>query len=200
MRSINSSGRSMLISARIQQIRGIDAAVLRPRAEMPPASRPLRFRRQYRGRTAIAANRGVALCVQRIDMNRVLGDVLLHLLVVEVDERIDADGVRLGIEREHRHAGPRPAVAATKARNERVVLIGDANQRLVLPHVAALPLPLGSRYSTPYFAVCSSIVSSGCERDDVQPVSLNRAGRVSSVSWNSTPVSTNSTGMSSCNS
>src|SRR3984957_8786467 len=84
------------------EVGGIDAAVHRPGAEVPPAARAGRLAGEDRSRAAVAADRRVTLRVQRVDDHVVLCDVFLHLLVREHGQNIDPDAVHLRVDGDNR--------------------------------------------------------------------------------------------------
>ena len=128
---------------------------------MTPAAGSLGFVRQHGSCAAVTADRRESLRVQRVDNNVVLSDVRFEVFVVEFRQWIDSNRVCFDVDCQNRADRSLTAIAAAQTSNERVVLTGYFREWLDLSGMAALFLPSGVRYSTPYFSVCSCIVSSG---------------------------------------
>ena len=116
----------------------VDAAVDGPGAEMSPASGSFGFAWQNGRRAAVAADRCETLRVERVDDDVVLLDVGFQVVVVEFGQWVDSDGVRFDIDRQDRADASLAAVTASKAADERVVLVSDLAEWLDFPSVAAL--------------------------------------------------------------
>lgn len=76
------------------EVRRINAAVDAPGAKMSPPTSPLGLTWQYRCCTAIAADCGKTLLMERIQDYLVLGNVGFQLLIGEIRERVDSQTVQ----------------------------------------------------------------------------------------------------------
>ena len=75
------------------EVRRIDTAINAPGAQMPPPTSSFRFTWQYRSCTAVAADCGKPLLMERIQNHVVLSDVRFQLLVREICQRVDSQTV-----------------------------------------------------------------------------------------------------------
>ena len=152
------------------EIGRVDAAVHRPGAEVSPAARAGRLAGEDRGCAAVAADRRVALRVERVDDHVVLLDVFLHLLVGEHGQHVDADAVHVRVDGDNRGLRALAPFRAPQAADEGVVLAADGQQGLGLPHVAATLLPLGREVEHAEAGRLFVHGQRGRERDDVEVV------------------------------